>query len=426
MNKKQILLIDDEPQILKTVKRYLEAEDYEILTANNGAQGLDIFLKENPPLVITDIRMPGISGIEVLKEIKGKKESDTEVIVISGHGDMDTSIEALRLEASDFISKPVDMEHLYLAVSRAFDKIRIKSRLREYTKDLQGSVEKKTKEIKEAHAMLLQSEKLASIGQLAAGVAHEINNPAGFVSSNLNTLEGYFHDIVKVMMRYEEIHIAKKEERTSLLEEIKQLEEDLDIEYIMQDIDELIEESKDGVNRIRDIVVNLKDFSRLDHGDKEFFDLNKGIESTLKIIWNELKYKADITKSYGKIPEIEGFPREINQVFMNLLVNAAQAIEKRGRIDITTGLISSDKGQDLVEVRISDTGAGIKKENLGKIFDPFFTTKDVGKGTGLGLNISYKVIEKHHGEISAESEVGKGTTFVVKLPLSLRSCPEIS
>jgi DNA-binding NtrC family response regulator len=182
----RILVIDDEPLILKMLIRYLGAEGYNVLTAKDGKEGLDIFQKQRPPLVITDVRMPGISGLEVLKGVKAI-DSNTEVIVVTGHADMEISIEALRLEASDFITKPVGIELLQLSISRAFDKQKIKKQLSEYAKNLEGLLEQKTKEIEDSHAMLLQSEKLASIGQLAAGVAHEINNPIGFISSNLTT-----------------------------------------------------------------------------------------------------------------------------------------------------------------------------------------------------------------------------------------------
>jgi len=412
---KKILVIDDEPEILRTIKLYLELEGYEVLAANNGQKGIEVFRQQKPPLVITDVKMPGMSGIEVLKEIKEITDG-AEVIVVTGHGDMEISIEALRLDASDFIAKPVNIEHLLLSVKRALERHETRSRLKVYTKDLEELLNKKASEIKNAHGMLLQSEKLASIGQLAAGVAHEINNPIGFISSNLNALEGYIKDIKILMAKYKDIHSINSEERLILLKKIELLKEEMDIEFILDDLAQLIDESKEGADRVKKIVADLKDFSRVDHGEKEFFNINQGLESTLNIVKNELKYKAEISKEYNEIPEIECYPQELNQVFMNLLINAAQAIEKRGKIWIKTGLVNNN-GHDFIEVRICDTGTGIAEENLNRIFDPFFTTKDVGKGTGLGLNISYKIIEKHNGEIKVESEIGKGTTFIVRLPV---------
>ena len=413
----KILLIDDEPQILKTLKRYLEAEDYNIFTAENGSAGLETFRKQSPPLVITDVRMPGMSGIDVLKEVK-KNDCNTQVIVITGHGDLEISVEALRLDASDFIQKPVDIELLLVSVVRAFEKYKMRCQLEEYTRDLEGMLEEKAKDIKKSQAMLMQSEKLASIGQLAAGVAHEINNPMGFISSNLNTLNEYLDDIKSLISRYKDSSLCGDEERVKLLSEIESFEEDIDIEYILDDLDKIIEESKEGADRVKKIVSDLKDFSRVDHGDKEFFNINQGLESTLNVVWNELKYKSEVIRDYGDIPEIECYPQELNQVFMNILVNAGQAIAKKGEIRISTRLANGNSaGNDRLEVRISDTGIGIPEENLSKIFDPFFTTKPVGKGTGLGMNISYSIIEKHKGEIRVESEVGKGTTFFIGLPV---------
>ena len=411
---KKILVIDDEPEILKTIKRYLELEEYEVLTAENGQEGIEIFQQEKPTLVITDVKMPGMSGIDVLKKVK-EIEGDTEVIVITGHGDLKISVHALRLDASDFISKPVDIEHLLLSVSRALDRHKMRAQIRVYTKNLEELLAEKTCEIKDAHALLLQSEKLASIGQLAAGVAHEINNPIGFISSNLNTLEKYIEDIKSLMEQYQDLHSRNNVERHLLLERIELLKEEMDFEFISDDLLKLVEETKDGADRIKKIVADLKDFSRVDHGERGFFDINQGMESTLNIVSNELKYKAEISKEYNEIPEIKCYSQELNQVFMNLLINAAQSIEKRGKIGIKTGLVH-DNDHEFIEIRISDTGCGIAEDNLRKIFDPFFTTKDIGKGTGLGLNISYKVIEKHKGEIKVESEVGKGTTFIVRLP----------
>ena len=412
---KKILVIDDEPEILKTIKIYLELEEYEVLTAENGQEGIEVFKQQKPTLVITDVKMPGMSGIEVLKKVK-EIEDDTEVIVITGHGDLEISIDALRLDASDFISKPVDIEHLLLSVKRAMERHKMKAQLKAYTKNLEGLLDEKASEIKDAHAMLLQSEKLASIGQLAAGVAHEINNPIGFISSNLNTLEQYIEDIKSLMEQYKDFHSTNNGERQMLLDRIESLKEEMDFEFILDDLFKLVEETKEGADRVKKIVADLKDFSRVDHGEKNFFNINQGLESTLNIVRNELKYKAKISKEYNEIPEIECYSQELNQVFMNLLTNAAQSIENQGEIGIKTGLVH-DNGHDFIEVRISDTGCGIAEENLNKIFDPFFTTKEVGKGTGLGLNISYKVIEKHKGKITVESEVGKGTTFIVSLPV---------
>ncbi|OGS91672.1 MAG: histidine kinase [Gallionellales bacterium GWA2_60_18] len=262
-----------------------------------------------------------------------------------------------------------------------------------------------------AHNQLLQSEKMASIGQLAAGVAHEINNPIGYVYSNLGTLEKYVQDTFGMIDLYEQAEgaIADPEVRSRLQEAKKKL----DIAFLKTDLRALMDESKDGITRVKTIVQNLKDFSHADTSDEwNFADLRSGLDSTLSIVNNEIKYKADVVKQYGEIPEIECLASQLNQVFMNLLVNAAHAIKERGTITIRTG-----REGDEVWVDIADTGDGIAPEHMQKIFDPFFTTKPIGKGTGLGLSLSYGIVEKHHGRIEVQSEVGKGTTFRVWLPM---------
>jgi len=194
------------------------------------------------------------------------------------------------------------------------------------------------------------------------------------------------------------------------MEQIVALESKVDINYILDDIPNLIKESQEGTERIKNIVIDLKDFAHPGEDKVQTTDINKGIESTLNIVWNELKYKAEVKKEYGHLPLVKGYPQQLNQVFMNILVNAAHAIEKRGEIRIATRAVDG-----YVEIEISDSGVGIPKEDLLKIFDPFFTTKEVGKGTGLGLSMAYNIIQRHKGTIDVESEVGKGTTFIIRL-----------
>jgi len=266
-------------------------------------------------------------------------------------------------------------------------------------------------QLEDAQHQLLQSEKMASIGQLAAGVAHEINNPIGYVYSNLGTLEKYVQDTFGMIDLYEQAEDAIGD--AGVRAKLKAAKDKLDIDFLKEDLCALMNESKDGITRVKQIVQNLKDFSHLDASDEwHFADLHRGIDSTLNIVNNEIKYKADVVREYGDIPEVECLSSQLNQVFMNLLVNAAHAIEERGTITVRTG----QQGEE-AWVEVSDTGKGIAPEHLKKIFDPFFTTKPIGKGTGLGLSLSYGIIQKHHGRIEVQSEPGKGTTFRVWLPV---------
>jgi len=260
--------------------------------------------------------------------------------------------------------------------------------------------------INEIQNQLLQSEKMASIGQLAAGVAHEINNPVGYVNSNITSLEEYLNDLIYLINK-----ISGSENITS--EVIEKLKKEIDYDFIKEDANQLLSESKEGINRVKKIVHDLKDFSHIDEEEWQWTDLHKGIDSTLNVVNNEIKYKAKVIKEYGDLPDIECIASQLNQVFMNLLVNAAHAIEDQGSITIRTG----KNDNETVWVQISDTGSGIKKENINKLFEPFFTTKPVGQGTGLGLSLSYGIIQKHGGHIDVQSEINKGTKFTITLPI---------
>lgn len=268
--------------------------------------------------------------------------------------------------------------------------------------------------LKQSQAQILQQEKMASVGQLAAGVAHEINNPMGFISSNLSSLEKYLERLTGFIRTLE-----KKLPQDPPDEEIAALRKQLKIDYIMEDAVHLVEESLDGAGRVKKIVQGLKNFSRVDQAERLPTDINECLDTTLNIIWNELKYKCEVKKEYGELPMTVCNPQQLNQMFMNLLVNAAQAIENKGEIRITTWA-----DQEWVYTRISDNGCGIPQDKIKRIFEPFYTSKAVGKGTGLGLSIVYDIVVKnHHGDIQVESEEGKGTSFTVKIPVIAAQAP---
>lgn len=271
-------------------------------------------------------------------------------------------------------------------------------------------------EIKKTQAKLVQSEKMASVGVLAAGVAHEINNPLGFVMSNLSTLEEYVKNYRELLGAYETLFSLKdSQERKAQYAKIKSLVEEYDLAFMNDDLDDLLKDTHEGSVRVKEIVKGLKAFSHVDSAEEmQLTDLNECIETTLKVANNEIKYHCEIVTDLGDIPQVNCIPGQIKQVLLNMLLNAAHAIKEQGRIEI-----ASVFREEAVEISIRDNGCGIAKDELGRLFEPFFTTKEVGKGTGLGLSISYGIIvDDHHGDIRVESELGVGSCFTIVLPIN--------
>ena len=284
--------------------------------------------------------------------------------------------------------------------------------------DYETELQKRHAELRQAYHRLngaqdklLQSEKMASIGQLAAGVAHEINNPIGYVHSNLGSLQEYLRSLFTVIETYERALHAP--DPRSLSAEIEEVRKRLDIDFIIRDLPQLLAESREGIERVTRIVRDLKDFSYSGRGESwRRADLHAGLETTINIIWNELKYKVTLERHYGQLPLVECLPSELNQVWMNLLLNAGHAIAERGTIVVSSGVEG-----DQVWIAIQDSGSGMSPEVVNRIFDPFYTTKPVGSGTGLGLSIAYSIISKHHGRIDVDSVPGHGSTFRAWLPV---------
>jgi len=276
--------------------------------------------------------------------------------------------------------------------------------------------EEALKKLQQTQAQLVQNDKMASVGQLSAGIAHEINNPTGFVLSNLKTLEEYINDIRCLITEYDTLLQRcvgiSDEDVSCIVKNIEKFKEKIDVVFLLHDIAQIFKETQDGMRRISKIVRDMKEFSHAGSDKPEYTDVNKGLESTLNIVWNEIKYKAEVKTLYGDIPHVMCYPQQLNQVFMNILVNAAHAIEGKGVITLRT---FSENGNVVIE--ISDTGKGISPEHLSRIFEPFFTTKPVGMGTGLGLSVAYAIIKKHNGEITVDSKVGAGTRFQVCIPV---------
>lgn len=290
--------------------------------------------------------------------------------------------------------------------------------------DSNNALKETYEKLKNQKSQLLHQEKLASIGQLSAGIAHEINNPAGYVKSNLTSLQQYSSDLLQLMSAYQKMSAvipsllikSTSDEQQNIqqqIDSIAEMESRIDLEYLLEDIPNLIEESIDGTKRITKIVDGLRVFSRIDSDEKEELDVNECIKNTIKLVQNEIKYKAELTQDLQEIPIIMGFPGGLSQVILNMLVNASHAIDTFGEILIQTKIVN-----DTILLLIKDNGKGIEQETLGKIFDPFYTTKDVGVGTGLGLSISAGIIKQHGGDIDVTSEVGKGTCFTIILPIN--------
>ena len=265
------------------------------------------------------------------------------------------------------------------------------------------------RQLAQSQSQLLQSEKMAAVGQLAAGVAHEINNPIGFVSSNLGSLSRYVQDLLGLVHAYEEQ--ARTRPDVPPGQALQDARAAVDLAFLQDDIPKLLQESVDGLGRVKHIVQGLKNFSRVDSNQWQETDLIEGLESTLDVVGNELQTKAEIVKAYGRLPLVYCNPAQINQVFLNLLMNAVQSMENQGRITLASGV---EAGR--VWISVEDTGAGIAPEHLHRIFEPFFTTRPVGQGTGLGLSITYDIVKQHGGEITVTSEPGKGSRFCVWLP----------
>ena len=304
-----------------------------------------------------------------------------------------------------------------LARARAELEIRVAERtaeLSEKVAEVERQREEQTRlfrDLEAARQQAMQSDKLASIGQLAAGVAHEINNPIGFVLSNFSSLQRYVEDLFRVLSAYEALEPLVPADAPQLAK-LANARTDADIDYVKGDVTQLLDQSRDGLDRVRRIVQDLKDFAHAGEAIWQPADLVQGLERTLNVVRNEIKYKAEVVKRYAPLPDVRCAPSQLNQVFMNLLVNAAHAIADKGTITVSSGVEA-----DEVWIAIADTGCGMPPDVLGHIFDPFFTTKPVGQGTGLGLSVSYSIVKRHGGRIEVESAQGKGSTFKVWLPI---------
>ena len=424
-----VLIVDDVPANLGVLSDTLDQAGLEVWVAQSGKIALERVKYALPSLILLDVMMPEIDGFETCRQLKANpKTKDIPVIFMTALSDTANKVEGFQLGAVDYITKPFQQEEvlarikLHLKLNDLTEKLEEKNALLE-----QKVVEvgKAYSELQQMQLQLIQSEKMSGLGQLAAGIAHEINNPVNFIYGNLTHAKDYIEDVMGLLNLYQ----TEYPNPTPCIQAEK---EAIDLEFIQNDLQKLFNSITLGAQRIHEIVKSMRIFSRVDETDVKVVDIHEGIDSTLTILHHRLKpapehAAIEIVKDYSQLPPIECYAGQLNQVFMNILSNAIDALEEYnqhrtfedsvkqpGRIQISTEVI----GNNWIAIRIADNGFGIDEDVKAKLFDPFFTTKPVGKGTGLGLSISYEiVVEKHGGKLYCQSAPQQGTEFVIEIPM---------
>lgn len=424
-----LVIVDDSLMILKHAEQILinSGVPVNISLCKSGKELIDRLGTEEIDIVLLDIVMPGISGIDVLKHIKATPEYRfIEVLMFSSISDKETLHECFEIGATDFIGKPIDNLEFVARIKSAVREKTLVKKSMEYLDEIQkqnAELLSTNSKLKQAQNQLVQQEKMASVGSLAAGVAHEINNPLGFITSNIASLQKYagkYRLVTELAMNFVNSTELDQQPAEAIIpfRALNDYLQKSNFAFINEDIDEVFGDTTEGLQRVGTIVKGLRNFSRVDQiDDFSPYNLNEGIENTLIISRNEVKYSAEIVKKLSDVPDIYATGGQINQVLLNLILNAAAAVRYRYEPDLGIIEIATWAEEDSVHVTISDNGTGIKPEDVSSIFNPFFTTKPVGEGTGLGLSISYDIIvNKHHGRIDVNSEVNVGTEFHITLP----------
>jgi two-component system NtrC family sensor kinase len=429
--KGNILIVDDVPNNLHLLAKILSRQGYKTRTAPDGQLALRSIESTPPDLILLDIMMPSMDGYKVCEILKASATTkDIPVIFISALNEVLDKVKAFEVGGVDYITKPFQEPEVLARVSNQL----LQRQLLQQTQSYAQQLEQTLTELKKTQAQLIQKEKMASLGQLAAGIAHEINNPVNFISGNISMAADYARDLVRLIKLYRHYYPQPVAEIVRELEKIQP-------EFIADDYPKLLNSMKEGASRISEIVLSFRNFSRLGQEKCKPVDIHEAIDNTLVILQHRLKGannigEIEVSKYYSKLPKVTCYASELNQVFMNLLINAIDALESQPyprKISISTS-VSSDSEPALynhnsklatqksqsVMILIADNGCGICEEVRHRIFDPFFTTKPVGCGTGLGLAISHDIIvEKHGGKISCISAPGGGTEFILQIPISV-------
>ncbi|MBN3886070.1 MAG: response regulator [Nostoc sp. JL34] len=438
--KRNILVVDDTPDNLRLLSAMLTAQGFEVRKALNGKMALTACQMVLPDVILLDINMPGMDGYEVCQQLKADdKTCEVPVIFISALDDVVDKVKAFDVGGVDYIAKPFHGAEVVLRIENQINLRLLQVKLQEKNFLLQQALDNlKTSQVKQ-----IQNEKMVALGQLVAGLAHEINNPISFIYGNLQYAGQYVEDLVNMIEVYQQ-------EYPKPTPKIQQVAKDVDLNFMIKDLQNLIGAMYRGSDRIREIVLALQHFSRHDEAEMKRVNIHEDIENTLVMLQHRLREATErpaiiVVKDYGNLPLVTCYASELNQVFMHLLNNAIDAIEE-GVGNGEFGAPSGDKGElrvenqscipysllstpqirihtevtdlNMVKIAIADNGFGIEESLRSRLFDPFFTTKPVGKGSGLGLSISYQIIvQKHRGNISCTSSVGKGAEFVIEIPI---------
>ena len=419
-DKKFILIVDDSSTNLSVLSQALKTAGYKVRVAVDGLSAIEMLEKcaidptKNPlpELILLDVQMPGIDGFETCRQLKANQVTAViPVIFMTALADAESKIKGLSLGAVDYITKPFEQDEVIARVN-------IHWRLKQLTDNLEQQVTERTRALQQAQVQVVQQEKLSALGQLVAGVAHEINNPLSFMVSNIAPAKEYLADITEVLRLYQKHYPEPAPDIAIKIDEI-------DLEFVIEDFSHLLDSMQVGTERIKDISLSLRNFARSDVDTATPIDLHETLDSTLLLLKHRLKNRGDrptieVIQNYGELPPIKCYPGPMNQVFMNLLANAIDAVEEAWEKDqrCLTITISTEVLRESAIVRIADNGLGMTDEIQKHLFEPLFTTKAVGKGTGLGLSIAQQIVtDKHGGQLFCKSLAGKGTEFAIVLPI---------